>query len=229
MGWIGKNSCLIHPQHGSTFFLGEIFTEYSLPTTPFSDQDLFGSCQCCMEACPTQCILPNRTLDARKCISYLTIENKSSIPRELRSRVGNWVFGCDICQQVCPWNKRFADRPGSPALALYHKKNIFPLSDVFKLDNREFKVLFHLSPILRARRNGLLRNAAVVLGNQGSDDDLKVLNEVLQYEPVPMIREHAAWAIGQIGGPIALDMLNRARQSEMDPIVQSEIQLCLNS
>jgi len=189
LGWVGKNSMLIHPQAGSTFLLAEILLALDLePDEPFPT-DHCGTCTRCLDACPTQCILPNRTLDARRCISFLTIENKGSIPEDLREPIGNWVFGCDICQQVCPWN-RFsapADPALTPAIALPTRTE-----DLLLLSS-EFNQRFKRSPIKRAKRRGLLRNLAVAVGNSGNKKDLSILEKFVQDEE-PLVHEHAQWA-----------------------------------
>ena len=195
IGWIGKNTCLIHPKHGSYFLLSEILLDLELePDTPFIT-DHCGTCTRCIEACPTDCILPNRTIDATRCISYLTIELKDDIPTELRAKMGNWVFGCDICQTVCPWN-RFADQGDS---AFSEKNPPQPLTDELLLSPEEFNQRFKGSPIKRAKRRGYLRNVVVALGNTGDMYTLPVLQNVLNDEE-PMVREHAHWAIEQIEG-----------------------------
>jgi epoxyqueuosine reductase len=196
LGWIGKNTCLIHPKFGSYFFLAEILLGIDLESDhPFS-ADRCGKCTRCITACPTGCILPDRTLDARNCISYLTIENKNEIPLGLRPQLGNLIFGCDICQQVCPWN-RFADqgydpvfspKPGMPAPDLISELALTPL---------EFKQKFKGSSVLRSKQGGYLRNVAVALGNSGDPAALPALEKVLQ-DHEPLVREHAAWAGQQI-------------------------------
>jgi len=193
LGWIGKNSCLINSKQGSYFFISEILLDLDLdPDPPFST-DHCGTCTRCITACPTDCILPNRTLDAARCISYLTIELKDDIPIELRDKIGEWIFGCDICQQVCPWN-RFAPQ-GDPAF----DANRAPLTptEELTLTPQAFNQRFKLSPIQRAKRRGYLRNIAVALGNIGNMHHLPVLQNVLN-DPEPMIREHAQWAIDKI-------------------------------
>ena len=187
LGWIGKNSMLIHPKHGSTFFLAEILLGIEFePDTPITDR--CGKCTRCIQACPTQCILPNRTLDARRCISYLTIENKGGIPADLRPQMQNRVFGCDVCQQACPWNRFSA--PADISLA----PNSAELSPAdMLLAPVEFNQRFKRSPIRRAKRRGLLRNLAVAVGNNGNTDDLPVLEKALQ-DNEPLIKEHAVWA-----------------------------------
>ena len=190
LGWIGKNSMLIHPQKGSTFLLAEVLLGIELePDEPFQT-DHCGTCTRCMDACPTQCILPNRTLDANRCISYLTIENKGDIPEDVRPQIQNWVFGCDICQQVCPWN-RFSP-PADPAL-----KPSIPLpvltSDLL-LKPLEFNQRFKRSPIKRTKRRGYLRNLAIAVGNQKNKKDLHLLHQVVQYEET-LVQSHAQWAI----------------------------------
>ncbi len=195
LGWIGKNTCLIHPQKGSYFLLAEILLGLELePDAPFPT-DHCGTCTRCIEACPAQAILPNRSLDARRCISYLTIENKGGIPEDLRPLMDNWIFGCDICQTVCPWN-RFASegdasfRPGADAATT-------DLIATLALTPQSFNRQFKRSPIQRARRRGLLRNAAVALGNIGDARALPALENALN-DPEPLVREHAKWAMEQI-------------------------------
>lgn len=193
LGWIGKNSMLINPQAGSTFLLAEIFLGIELEQDkPFST-DHCGTCTRCIEACPTDCILPDRTIDSRRCISYLTIENKVAIPEDLREPIGNWVFGCDICQQVCPWN-RFS-LPADPAL-----ESSIPLpirADDLTLTSSGFNQRFKRSPIKRAKRRGYLRNLAVAVGNAGNEKDIPNLEEAANDEE-PLVRSHARWAAGEI-------------------------------
>lgn len=193
IGWIGKNTCLIHPQHGSYFLLSEILLDLELePDAPFVT-DHCGTCRRCIEACPTDCILPDRTLDARRCISYLTIELKEAIPPELRAKLGSWVFGCDICQQVCPWN-RFAGEGD----ASFGSANPLPsLTEDLIVSAREFNQRFKRSPVKRAKRRGYLRNVAVALGNTADLHVLPVLQNALDHEE-PLVREHVKWAIEQI-------------------------------
>jgi epoxyqueuosine reductase len=193
MGWIGKNTCLIHPKHGSYFLLSEILLDLELePDAPFVT-DHCGTCTRCIEACPTDCILPNRTLDARRCISYLTIELKESIASELRDKMGNWIFGCDICQNVCPWN-RFAGE-GDPAFE--DQRPVHSLTEELSLAPQEFNQRFKGSPVKRAKRRGYLRNVAVALGNSGNRIALPVLQQAMNDEE-PLIREHAEWAADKV-------------------------------
>jgi epoxyqueuosine reductase len=200
IGWIGKNTCLINPKQGSYFLLSEILLALALePDTPFVT-DHCGTCRRCIEACPTDCILPDRTIDSRRCISYLTIELKDDIPIELREKMGDWVFGCDICQMVCPWNRFAAE--GDPAFgdALSSPLRADPLpslTDELAITTQEFNQRFRRSPIKRAKRRGYLRNVAVALGNTGDMHALPVLNRALE-DSEPMVREHAEWAIKKI-------------------------------
>nr|BAL54647.1 Fe-S cluster binding protein [uncultured Chloroflexota bacterium] len=197
LGWIGKNSCLIHPRYGSYLLLAELLLGLELqPDEPFPS-DHCGRCTRCLEACPTACILPDRTLDARRCISYLTIENKSAIPLELRTAIGNWIFGCDECQRVCPWN-RFADPEGHPALAPQAPQTDQALREELKLDAVAFAERFRRRAVKRAKRRGYLRNVAVALGNCGTPEDLPALEQALQEENDPLLCEHLNWAIQQI-------------------------------
>jgi epoxyqueuosine reductase len=194
LGWIGKNTCLIHPSHGSYFLLSEILLDLELePDAPFV-ADHCGTCRRCLDACPTQCILPDRTLDATRCISYLTIELKADIPVELREKIGAWIFGCDICQMVCPWN-RFA-AAGDSYFA--NDKPPRSLTEELALTPQAFNQRFQRSPVKRAKRRGYLRNVAVALGNVGDMHDLPVLRQKALNDEEPLIREHAKWAVEQI-------------------------------
>jgi epoxyqueuosine reductase len=192
IGWIGKNTCLIHPKIGSYFFLSEIFLDLDLEPDPPFVTDHCGTCTLCIDACPTDCILPDRTLDATRCISYLTIELREDIPVELREKIGGWVFGCDICQMACPWN-RFASQ-GDPAFDAAIPP---PSPEDLTLTPQAFNQRFKRTPVTRAKRRGYLRNVAVALGNTGDTHSLPVLQSALD-DDEPMVREHARWAMEQI-------------------------------
>ncbi len=223
LGWIGKNTCLINPKHGSFFFLAELLIGLELePDDPFST-DYCGSCNRCIQACPTGCILPDRTIDSRKCISYLTIELKESIPQEMRARLGNWVFGCDICQQVCPWNQRISNEDVDTAFAPRAGITSPNLVDELNLRQNDFNHKFKGSPIKRAKRRGYLRNVAVSLGNSQLPEAVSALTKVLLEDPEPLIREHAAWSLAQIGGAEAKQALMSAREKETHINIQREI------
>lgn len=193
LGWIGKNSMLINPQAGSTFLLAEILLGIELEPDPPFPTDHCGSCTRCLDACPTQCILPNRTLDASRCISYLTIENKGEIPEDLRPQIQNWIFGCDICQQVCPWNRfsSVSDPALEPSIPLPVLTSDLLLSSV------EFNQRFKRTPLQRAKRRGYLRNLTVAIGNTGNAGDIPTLEKAAQ-DKEPLVREHAKWAIDRI-------------------------------
>ena len=227
LGWIGKNTCLINQNEGSYFLLAEILLGLELqPDTPFLP-DLCGGCTRCLEACPTSCILPDRTLDASRCISYLTIELKGAIPIELRPNLGQWVFGCDICQQVCPWNLRFASADGDPAFAP-HAGTPFPdLLAELSLTPEELHHKFKDNPVKRAKRKGYLRNVAVALGNAGDAEAVPALAQALLHDPEPLVRAHSAWALGRLGGAAARQALEQAAQIEAEANVLSEIQVAL--
>jgi len=203
LGWFGKNTNLINPSLGSFFFLGALLVELELePDAPF-DADRCGTCIRCLDACPTDALVEPRVLDATRCISYLTIELKGAIPVELRDKIGELIYGCDICQEVCPWNVRFAtplpdESPYAPREALAGKDAHQLARDLLGMTPDEFSGAFSDSPMKRAKLRGLKRNAAVVLGNAGTDDDVAVLTRALD-DPEPLVREHAAWALGQLG------------------------------
>lgn len=232
LGWIGKNTCLINPQMGSTFLLAEILLGIDLePDEPFTS-DQCGTCTRCLEVCPTSCILPDRTIDARRCISYLTIEQKGSIPDDLRPQMGNWVFGCDICQQVCPWNERFAPAEGDPA---FTPRPGVPLPDLaveLSLTSEGFNRKFKGNPVKRAKRRGYLRNVAVALGNTAGKENLAAVSALarsLKSDSEPLVRAHAAWALGRIGGESARQALQEALDVEVDAGVREEIRKALDT
>jgi epoxyqueuosine reductase len=196
LGWIGKNSCLISPSFGSYFLLAEILLGLEMEADEPSGNDRCGTCSRCITACPTGCILPDRTLDARRCIAYLTIENKKEIPLDLRIPMGKHIFGCDICQQVCPWN-RFAHQEYDPAFNPYPGLPNPDLIAELDLNPQDFNRKFKDSPVLRSKRRGYLRNVAIALGNSGNPAALPAIEKAFQ-DHEPLIREHAAWAREQI-------------------------------
>jgi epoxyqueuosine reductase len=227
LGWAGKNTCLIHPRQGSYFLLGEMLLDETLEPDPPFEPDLCGSCTRCIDACPTGCISADRTIDSGRCISYLTIENKAEIPPALRQQVGNWVFGCDVCQTVCPWNIRFA-RTDFPTVFEPRPEVAFPrLRNELHLTPHEFNQKFRNSPIQRARRRGYLRNVAVAIGNAKNPEAVADLLWLLTVEPEPLVRAHVAWALGQIGGSAAHQGLEKALMNENDPTVIQEIRAAL--
>lgn len=201
LGWFGKNTMLINPRAGSFFFLGALLVELDLaPSAPF-EADRCGSCTRCLDACPTGALVAPRELDATRCISYLTIEIKGGIPSELREGVGEHLYGCDVCQDVCPWNASFAQELTEPAFAarevLAGKDARTLARELLTMTQEEFSAAFRGSPMKRAKLRGLKRNAAVVLGNVGTVEDVDVLERALDDEET-LVREHAAWALERI-------------------------------
>lgn len=223
LGWIGRNACLIHPGHGSFFLIGEAFLTLELDPDPPFTTDHCGRCTRCLEACPTACILPNRTLDASRCIAYQTIENRDAIPRDLRPAIGEWLFGCDICQQVCPWNIRFAMAPTAPDFRPRPHLDP-PVASAF-LDPAPSPVL-RGSALARARGAGMARNAAVVTGNLAPPDAAATLARALRH-PEALVRRHAAWALGRLGREEADRELRVALEAEVDPAVRDEMNRAL--
>jgi epoxyqueuosine reductase len=197
VSWHGKSTMGIHPELGTWFFLSIILTTLEFaPDPPLPDR--CGRCTRCIEACPTQAITAPYQLDARRCISFLTIENKGPIPEEFREAMGDRIFGCDDCLDACPWN-RFARASRDADLQSRADLLAKPLREFLALDERQFKDLFRNSPILRAKRRGFLRNVCVALGNVGTTDDLPALQNAAQ-DSESLIREHAAWSIDRISG-----------------------------
>ncbi|MBN2326716.1 MAG: tRNA epoxyqueuosine(34) reductase QueG [Candidatus Omnitrophica bacterium] len=224
VGWVGKHTNILNRRLGNWFFLGVVITTLDLkPDAPASNH--CGSCTRCLDACPTRAFPAPYVLDARRCISYLTIELKGPIPREFRKAIGRRIFGCDDCLQACPWN-RFA----IPA----QEAGFFPrpwlqtddLIQLMRITEEQFRIQFKGSPIKRAKRRGLLRNAAVALGNSRDPRAVPVLVEKLD-DAEPLIRGHAAWALGEIGGDQARKALTLGLEKEKDGWVQDEIQEAL--
>jgi epoxyqueuosine reductase len=195
LGWNGKSTVQIHPQLGAWFFLAEILTTLEIEPDAAA-KDRCGSCTRCMTACPTGAIDRVRHVDARRCISYLTIEHKGSIPVEFRKAIGDRIYGCDECLEVCPWN-RFAQASQEAAFAARPYVHDWALRDFLSLDTGGFQELFRASPIKRIKRPAFLRNVCVALGNVGGVEDLPSL-ELLVEDEHPLIAEHAAWAVGEI-------------------------------
>jgi epoxyqueuosine reductase len=220
LGWIGKNTCLISPGLGSYFLLAEILLAIDLEADPPFLVDRCGTCRRCIVACPTSCILPDRTIDARRCISYLTIELKGAIPLDLRPFVGVWAFGCDICQQVCPWN-RFDPSPPSACC--------IDLEKALALTPAEFIRLFRSTPLMRAKRRRFLRNVAIALGNTHDPAAVPALAQTLANEVDPLVRGHTAWAFGQIGGAATREILEARISVETDPGVCAEIESAMET
>jgi epoxyqueuosine reductase len=204
LGWFGKSTMLVNPRLGTFFFLGALVLDLDLtPDAPF-EADRCGTCTRCLDACPTGAFLAPRVLDATRCVSYLTIEAKGGIPEALREGVGDRLYGCDVCQDVCPWNVRFTQPLGEPAYAprpaLAGKDARTLARELLGMSQSEFSAAFKGSPMKRAKLRGLKRNAAVVLGNVGTVEDVPVLEQALD-DPEPLVREHAAWALSRLGAP----------------------------
>jgi epoxyqueuosine reductase len=227
LGWFGKNTMLIHPRRGSFLFLGALFVDAELePDEPFAEEHC-GTCRRCLEACPTSAIIEDGVLDATRCISYLTIEKRGSIPVEWRESIGTLVYGCDICQDVCPWNVRFAREAQDPDLTT---GSLEPSPDpvaLLRMDAAGFQRRFGGTAVTRAGRQGLSRNAAIALGNRAAPGDAEALVECLTREPDPVVRAHAAWGLGAIGTPEALHALRSHLGLERDEVVIREIEAAL--
>jgi epoxyqueuosine reductase len=226
LGFQGKNTLLIHPQQGSWFFLGEVLVDVQLEYDAPPARGGCGGCTRCMRACPTNAFAGPHVLDARRCISYLTIELKGPIPRELRPLMGNHIYGCDVCQEVCPWNVRWGQFTTQPAFTPRAGIVAPELLELITLDDDGFRHRFRRSPIKRTKRRGLLRNVAVALGNWGDPQAVPALINVLN-DHEPLIRGHAAWALGRIGGQEAHRALDARLAMEEDVWVREEIELAL--
>jgi epoxyqueuosine reductase len=226
LGWTGKHTNLVSRRHGSWHFLGAVVTRVEVePSDPHEDQ--CGTCRSCLDVCPTGAIDPENPyeIDARRCISYLTIELRGPIPRDLRPLIGTWIFGCDLCLDVCPWN-RFAEPTREERFRPRDELVAPVLEDLLAWDQATFSRVLKGSSIKRTKRRGLLRNVAVALGNAGDRGAIPTLARTLAEESEPLIRGHAAWALGVLGGPAAHAALLSAR-SDPDPYVCEEVEAAL--
>ena len=224
VGWFGKNTNILTPSHGSWVLLGQVVTDLDLAVDDPLKKNC-GECVRCIDDCPTGAIVAPYVIDNSRCISYLTIELRGSIPRELRPLVGDWVFGCDICQDVCPVNRK-AERGTEPSFQKRHDFDAPALIPLLALDDDGFRERFRGSPVRRAKRVGLQRNACVALGNIGDPAAVPALSNALR-SGEPLVREHAAWALGVIGGSEAKAALADALQTESDAQVAAEIEMSI--
>ncbi|HEY2761331.1 MAG TPA: tRNA epoxyqueuosine(34) reductase QueG [Pirellulales bacterium] len=225
LGWIGKNTLLLNKQMGSWFFLAALLTDVELEFDKPHAADHCGTCRACLDACPTGAFVDAYVLDARRCISYLTIELRSAIPNELRERVGEWLFGCDVCQDVCPWNHR-APISEEPAFAARAGMNSIELTSLFDMDETAFRKRFRDTPLWRAKRRGLLRNAAIVLGNRPVESAMPALVRGLN-DNEALVRGACAWSLEKFDMNIATPPLIARLKVELDPMVRNEIQKSL--
>jgi epoxyqueuosine reductase len=224
LGWMGKHTNLIARNCGSWFFVGVILLDLELEFDS-REGDFCGTCRRCIETCPTRAIVAPYVLDARLCISYLTIELRGPIPRFLRPLMGNRIFGCDDCQEACPWNRFAINTPEKRFCA--RKGNLMPdLTPLVRITPDEFRKRFKDSPIWRATRDGFIRNVVVALGNSGEVEAVPALEEALQ-DTSPLVRAHAAWALGRIAKKYTTPILESARLKESHPGVLEEINLAL--
>jgi epoxyqueuosine reductase len=196
LGWFGKNTMLLNKRLGSFFFLGALLLDLDLRPDAVHESRHCGTCTACLDACPTQAFPEPGVLDSRRCISYLTIELRGPIPVELREGVGDWLFGCDVCQDVCPWNRK-APRGTEPAWQARPDLMAVDPAELLGLSEEAFRRRFRGTALLRSKRGGLLRNAAIVLGNRGDPSALPALRQALS-DPEPLVREAAQWAIDRV-------------------------------
>lgn len=226
LGWIGKHTLLLNRHWGSWFFLAALITNLELTYDTPHVTDHCGTCRACLDACPTDAFVAPHVLDASRCISYLTIELRSPIPRELRTGMGDWVFGCDVCQDVCPWNQR-APLVEEPAFVPRQASNPLELTALFTLSEAEFRQHFRHTPLWRPQRRGLLRNAAIVLGNSRDERVVPALITGLNDEE-PLVRGASAGALGCFTHiNVARTALCERRSVESDKDVLAELEAAL--
>lgn len=225
LGWVGKNTLLLNKQQGSYFFLAALLTDLELDYDEPFEVDHCGTCTACLDACPTNAFPQPRVLDATRCISYLTIELRDHIPRQLREGIGDWLFGCDVCQEVCPWN-RHATLSRETAYQPRAAMNPVDLIALFDLDDVGFRAMFRHTPLWRSKRRGLLRNAAIVLGNRPTSKAIVALIKGLRDDEA-LIRGASAWALGQYRDQTANSALAEQLHRETDFAVRQEIERSL--
>ena len=219
LGWIGKHTNLLSEDIGSWYFLSEILVNVALPESEIADNHC-GTCCSCIDICPTNAIVAPYVLDAKKCISYLTIELKGVIPVEFRKAIGNRIYGCDDCQIVCPWNS-YAVKTDEPDFKAMNSN--FLLIDLIQLSDEDFRKRFKGSPIKRIKRRGLLRNVAIALGNSKNPKAVPFLINALN-DKEPLILAHTVWALGELLLSESVPLLNEKLAEEEDPMVLGEIE-----
>jgi epoxyqueuosine reductase len=225
LGWVGKHTLLINRSRGSWFFLAALLTDIELDYDRTREADHCGTCRACLDACPTGAFPQPYVLDATRCISYLTIELRDSIALDLRAGIGDWLFGCDVCQEVCPWNSRVRLTSQAEFVPL-PEHNPIELTKLFELDEAAFRARFRHTPLWRPKRRGLLRNAAIVLGNRPTPTALPALIRGLNDDEA-LVRGAAAWALGNYAEPSAREALKQRICAEHDAEVQREIAAAL--
>lgn len=227
LGWVGKNAMLINPEIGSFSFIAEVLVNLDLEPTHSMIPDRCGTCSKCIDACPTNAIISPGVIDARRCISYLTIELRGPIPRALRPLIGDHIFGCDICQVVCPWNSKAEPTQDASFQTREIYRSLTP-QKLLCFELADYVEYFSKSAIKRAKLVGLRRNAAVVIGNAADPSAAGLLRQrLLHDEPEPLVRGHIAWALGQLGGAQARSALNAAERTEADAYVLEEVRAAL--
>ncbi|HVX28836.1 MAG TPA: tRNA epoxyqueuosine(34) reductase QueG [Nitrolancea sp.] len=222
LGWYGKNTLILVPGHGSWVLLGDLVVDIEIePDEPLRPR--CGRCTMCLDRCPTGALQPGYVVETPRCISYLTIECRGEIPVELRPLMGRWVFGCDECQEVCPYTAA-ATTDDDAAFTARSLDNVYPrLRWLLTMTEEEFRATYRGTPVLRTKRAGLARNAAIALGNGGSQADLSVLEEVVQAHDIALVRGHAAWAMAHLDQGASEPFLRRQLANEPDPYVRDEI------
>jgi len=221
LGWFGKNTMLINKRLGSWLFLAALLTDVELEADQPHESSHCGTCTRCLDACPTDAFPEPYVLDARRCIAYLNIELRGPVPMELRDGMGDWLFGCDVCQDVCPWNRK-APLTSEPSFQPVADLSPADAVELLQLDEAGFRERFHSTPLSRPKRSGLLRNAAIVLGNSGRLDAVPALIAALA-DPEPLIRGAAAWALGKLGDDDARSALCERLALESDAAVIDEL------
>ena len=229
LGFFGKNTNLLRPSQGSWFFLAELFVNIDLPATGEPRQVSCGTCSRCMPACPTNAFAGPYLLDSRLCISYLTIENKGPIPRELREAIGEWLFGCDVCQEVCPFNRFAEDTNWRHLRAEHGKGQRIDLIELLGIStDARFREWCKGTPLTRPKRRGLLRNAAVAAANIGCEAAIPVLSMLIVDDPEPLIRGHALWALARLELKRASKFADAALRNDNDSFVREEAEAILS-
>jgi len=226
LGWIGKNTMLINKRAGSWFFLAALITDLTLDYDSPHAADHCGTCRACLDACPTGAFPEPGVLDATRCISYLTIELRDRIPEDLRAGIGDWLFGCDVCQEVCPWSRK-APRVETDEFRPSADTNPVDLIELFRMTDEQFRRRFRHTPLWRSKRRGILRNAAIVLGNQRPPQAIDAL-EIGLNDAEPLVREACVWALRQFDDQRGRLALQSRLASETDAMVQTALRQALN-